>query len=244
MLKAIIIEDEPQAVELLSHLCNSYCNIEILGTASHIHDGIELIARSKCDLLFLDISLSDGSGFDILNATEAFEGGIIFTTAHQQYSIQAIRNNAFDYLLKPIDVSELIAAVDRFRLKMSSFSKNPAILNTTETITKLILSRLKLNDGKNIRYLVPDEVIRFQANGRYTDVFLTNGKGFRMTRNLGDIEEELKAFQFIRIHKSHIVNPVHIQMFEKKDGNQLVLSDNSRVAISRRKREWVMQFLR
>lgn len=245
MLKAIIIEDEPNAREVLEFMCSKYCKTEIIGTATNVSDAMSLLSNNTPDILFLDISLPDGSGFDILTKLGEIDYSVIFTTAYHEFAIEAIRMKAVDYLIKPIDIEELKNAVKRaedHKEQNSKLQNMHQMVNAIERNKPAV--KFPINDGREIIYSDINEIVRFQASRRYTNIFLSSSRKYTITRNLGDFESELIKYGFLRVHKSHIVNPYHIVAYEKTNGGCLRLSDNSVVEISRRKKDEVKMMLK
>lgn len=244
MISAVIIEDEKKSSELLEKLiADNISEIKIIGRADSVKSGIELLEHHKPELVFLDIALPDGSGFDILE--KVFNGNqeIIFTTASDKYAIKAIKYSAIDYLLKPIDLEELKEAVKKVIQKRSV---QPNLENL-----QLLLQNLKSRDEKYQRITLPTgnayeiinvaDIIRCEADGNYTRFYLAGGKKILVSNSMKHYEELLPPDLFIRVHHSHLINIKHMVRFLKTDGGYAVMSDGAQVEISRRKKESFMQ---
>ncbi len=236
-MKTIIIEDEDQSISALKSEINTHCkDIEIVGIAKSVNEGIEKINLLKPELVFLDIQLSDGLGFEILNSYEENNFKVIFTTAYSQYALKAIKFSALDYLLKPIDSQELILAVEKAHKsskqiessKIENFIRNQSEKNPRKRIA------LQTNDSISIYEI--DTILRCSAESNYTSVFFTNGKRILFSKTLKEFEDLLCNSGFERIHHSHIVNINHLVSFVNKDGGYVLLSDKSTLPVSQRKK--------
>jgi two-component system, LytTR family, response regulator len=232
-IRAIVIEDEKDAAAGLQAMVAEFCEgIEIVGMAHTAKEGIVLCAKTSPDLIFLDVEMPGGSGFDLLNK---FEGKgkpeIVFTTAHADYAIAALRKDASDYLLKPIDIDELIAAVRKVRAKL--FDK----LSSFPVLEQKI--RILTNEGTV--FVSQRDIIFIEADGRYCKIQLVEGKKMMTARNIGEFEEDLRMKGFYRIHKSYLINCEHI--VEEKEG-QVMLRGEYWLEIARRKKTEFGDFLR
>jgi two-component system, LytTR family, response regulator len=236
-MKALIIEDEAQAISALKLELKTNCpTIEIIGEAKSIKEAIEKIKLLQPELVFLDIQLSDGLGFEILKTHKENNFKVIFTTAYSQYAIKAIKFSALDYLLKPIDSEELIAAVDKaFKssktndtIKIENFLHNQ---NETTSRKKIALHT---SEGVNIFEL--ENILRCSAESNYTCVYFNNGKKLLFSKTLKEFEDLLCASGFERIHHSHIINLNHLVSFVNKDGGYVILTDKSTLPVSQRKK--------
>ncbi|MFN6076900.1 MAG: LytR/AlgR family response regulator transcription factor [Fluviicola sp.] len=225
MITALIVDDEIPAQESLTKLLQRFCkNVEIVGVASNVNEAIELCLEKRPQLLFLDIQMPSGSGFDILEKTTFIEKQVIFTTAYSNHAIEAIKANAIDYLLKPIEIQELVKAVEK------AIKNNQKINLPTEekSLDKIAIPTL---DGTY--FYNKSEIIRAEADSNYTEIHLTNGKKVVSSKTLKEIELVLLTSSFIRVHKSHLINLNFIKKYIKGDGGMLVLNDDSMIPVSR-----------
>ena len=242
MLKAIIIDDVEQARKTLKKDLSSYCKeIEIIGEASGVVEGVKLLKKTDPDVVFLDIQMQDGSGFDLLELLNDIKFKIIFTTASDAHAIKAFKYSALDYLLKPIDPDDLKLAVEKL-------ASNPI---TDKENLKLLLSnvknkkhdRLALHTQDKIHIVTITDIIRCEANVNYTEFYFSGGKKLLVTRTLKEFDELLAENGFFRVHQSHLVNTHFIKEFIKTDGGYLIMNDGSNVPVSSRKRAEVVQML-
>jgi two-component system, LytTR family, response regulator len=239
MIKTIIIEDEKQSREVLQLMLENYQDIiELVDCCDTPLKGIESIQRYAPQLVFLDIEMPRMNGFQMLKKLETINFDVVFTTAYDKYAINAIKISALDYLLKPIDKEELSAAIQKCihnveqkytRDKMDILFKNLTqhnALDRTITLTSV--------DG--IRFIKMKDIIRLEANGRYTKFYLLNKEVVLASRTLGDFEEALSSNEFFRIHEAHIINLLYIDRFHKGN-NYVLLSDKTELPLARRRKE-------
>jgi two-component system, LytTR family, response regulator len=246
MIRAIIIDDEKKARETIRNMVGLYCkNTEIIGEAGNIKTAAELIHDLKPDLVFLDIRMPQGSGFDLLMKLEHIDFRVIFITAYAEYAIKAFKFSAIDYLLKPVNPDELVAAVNKVQtlvekenlnLRLEAFMSN--MDNIARDIKKIVLRTSDSIHVVNIR-----DIIRCEADGNYTCFYLLNEKKILVSNTLKEYDEMLTPYRFFRTHQSHLVNIDHIEKYDKKAGGVLVMKDRSEVPVSVRKKETLLTFL-
>lgn len=250
MIRTIIIDDEAKSRKLLRNLLDSYCeNVEVVGEADSVQTGLAAIKEQNPDLVFLDIVLNDENGFDILQKIESINFEIIFTTAHNEYAIKAIRVSALDYLLKPLNIDELKAAVEKVREKMENESidrKNEPLQNLIENQKNLNRSvhKIGLPTLTGLDFIQMEDIIYCRAEGNYTHINVKN-KDIVVTRTLKEFEELLSDYNFLRIHRSYLINLDHILKYNRThqlpdvegDGGSVTLSNNLEVPVSREKRK-------
>ncbi len=246
MIRTIIVEDEPVSRDMLTLMLERHKeDIEIIDTCSNPVDGIESILKHKPDLVFLDIQMPKMNGFDMLQQIAPINFEVIFTTAFDQYAINAIRISALDYLLKPVDDDDLTAAIDKCRERMKE--KKPQVqfehlfnnLTNKNPLDKTIA--LSASDG--ISFIKMSDILRVEANGRYAKFYLLNKETILVSKTLGDFEEILSANQFFRIHDSAIVNLNHVKKFIRGDGGTIILSDNTELDVARRRKDDFMKLI-
>lgn len=245
-IKALIIDDEPAAVKTLSLMVHHYLpQITELKSANDPHEGLFLLKSFQPNLLFIDIQMPVMSGFELLKQVPQINFNIIFTTAYDEYAIEAIRFSALDYLLKPIDADELVNAYNRFVQKLNSASGSQPLYSN-------FIHNLNVRDKKDFKLALPtlqgtffyrpDEIVRLEGEGNYTKFFFTNKTTFLTSRTLREYEAILESHGFIRIHKSHLINKAYVVNYVP-DG-MLVMADNSKVEISRRRKEEILTQLK
>jgi two-component system LytT family response regulator len=231
MIKAVIIDDESKGIEILRILVKNHCpDVTVIGCAEEVQEAIELINRKPPDLIFLDIEMSGETGFDLLEKVKPTSFHVIFVTAHSEYAVRAFRYSVSDYLLKPVDVYELKEAVQ----KVQSLMKEGQYIGR---------QNLKDNTGTNLTLKIPlhqsavfvkmTDIIRIEADGAYTRIYLTANRNYVISYNIKIVEEHLDMNLFMRVHRSHIVNldKVSNVIGEAKLAE---MCDGSKVKISRR----------
>jgi two-component system LytT family response regulator len=246
MLKAVIIEDEKRSRETLTGLIKLYCNqVELIGEADGVHSGLKLIRDKNPDLVFLDIQMPDGSGFKLLELLGNIKFDVIFTTAYDQFAIKAFKYSALDYLLKPIYPDDLIEAVKKALDKKEKLNLKPNIDTLLDNIKKPENEppKIVLSTSDKINIVKINEIIRCESDNYYTIYYFVNGGKLLVSKTLKENEEMLSEHNFIRPHKSHLVNVAHIKGYLKSDGGYIIMSDESRIPVSRRKKEKILNII-
>jgi len=223
-----------------------YCPVvEVAAIAHSAREGLEVISQTKPQLLFLDIQMQGGSGFDLLEQVKPVDFEVIFVTAFDQYAIRAIRFCAIDYLLKPVDILDLQAAVQRAANKIRQRDPNLA-MTTLLANRKPETNDLKiaLPTAERILFVQVSEIIRCLGENNYTTVFLKSGASVLVSKTLKEYEELLSDKGFLRVHQSHLINVNSIRSFEKQDGGYLKMTDGASVPISRQRKQQVLQQLK
>jgi two-component system LytT family response regulator len=246
MLKVLLIDDEERATDSLRLMIEKMIpEIEQVKVCNDARKAAEIIHEFQPGLVFLDIQMPHLNGFQLLEKMPNKNFKLIFTTAYNEYAIQAIRFSAFDYLLKPVDVEELQASVQRFLQTQQDYKQQYDLLkNIMHNIQSPSSDefRLALPTKEGVHYLQPAQIIRCEAVGNYTKFFVENGKHYLISKTLGEYDVLLTPQQFIRTHKSHLVNKKFISFIDH-DGFA-VLKDKSKVEVSRRRKEEVMEALK
>ena len=246
MLKVLLIDDEERATDALRLMIEKMVpEIQKIFVCNDSRKAAEMIHFCQPGLVFLDIQMPHLNGFDLLEKLPNKNFKLIFTTAYNEYAIQAIRFSAFDYLLKPIDSDELQASVHRFLGSQENYQQQLDLLkNIMHNIQAPSADefRLALPTKDGVHFLMPNEIIRCEAVGNYTKFFTDKNKTYLISKTLGEYDTLLTPHNFIRTHKSHLVNKKFIS-FVDHDGFA-VLKDNSKVEVSRRRKEDVMTALK
>lgn len=247
MIKALIIDDEPKARNILRHYLENFVpQVTEIRQAESVDLAIDALALYHPDIVFLDVEMPHKNGFQFLIEVKQPAFDVIFTTAYNQYAIQAIRFSALDYLLKPVDPDELQAALQRhIEKKELETPKDDLYQNLVENITKQDIKDFKIAvpSSEGVHFFTIDEILRLEADRSYTHIHLVNKRPFIASKTLRHFEEMLEEFGFIRTHKSHLVNPKHITRISN-DHEFILLSDGSKAEVSRRKKDEVMQQLK
>jgi len=240
MIRTIIIEDEPVSRDMLTLMLQRYAkDIELIECCSNPTDGMERIAVLQPDLVFLDIQMPKMNGFDMLKKIQPINFEVIFTTAFDQYAINAIRVSALDYLLKPVDDEELALAIEKCKERMKEKTSGQHFEHLFNNLTNKnpLDKTLALASADGISFIKMADILRVEAKGRYAKFYLLNKETILVSKTLGDYEEILSANQFFRIHDSAIVNLNHIKKYVRADGGTVILSDNTELDVARRRKE-------
>lgn len=229
MIKAIIIDDEKDAREVIRSIVEEYCpQVQIIEEADNPETAYKLIASLKPDLLFLDIQMQPETGLDLLKKFDSYPFEVIFITAWNKYAIEAIKFHAMDYLLKPIDIDDLINAVNKAEKLILKKTENSRL---KKMISNINLIGITMSDG--IEFTSVDDIIRCEANGFYTWFIINNSKKILATKNLKKFEEQLSHHNFFcRVHSSHLININYLKKYFKGD-SYLLMQDGSKVPVSR-----------
>ncbi len=242
-LKAVIIEDEENNRETLQNMLEEFCeNITIVGMADSVEDAVSTIKQNKPDVLFLDIEIKSGSGFDVLHQTSHLDYEVIFTTAFDQFAIKAMRFSSLDYLLKPIDLEELQDAVEKAKkIKNQEIYKQQLetlIHNLKQEKPKL--NKICLSTADGLDFIDVNTILYCKANGSYTAFVLDGQKEILVSRHLKEYVSLFNDHDFMRVHNSFLVNLNNVEKFVRNDGGYIIMKNGDRVNISRSKKE---QFL-
>jgi len=244
MLKAIIIDDIEQARITLKKDLEAYApDVQVIAEAGGVIEGAKLLKSVKPDVLFLDIQMQDGSGFDLLDILKEINFKIIFITASDAHAIKAFRYAAIDYLLKPVDPDELVAALKKLREENVNENEKYKLLNDSLKNHQKPHERLALHTQDKIHIVNIQDIIRCESNVNYTEFFFIGGKKLLVTKTLKDFEDLLADQGFYRVHQSHLINTKYIKEFVKTDGGYLLMNDGCNVPVSTRKRPEVMKML-
>lgn len=242
-MKAVIVDDMSLAIESLQADLKEYLpEIEILGTAESVVTGAKLIKKLKPQLVFLDIEMPDGLGFDLLDLLEQPYPNIIFVTGSNEYAIKAFRYSAIDYILKPADPELLVEAFKKVKLKTGLSNEQLEIAK--ESMNKDTATQLALNTQEELRIVDIKDIVRCKADSNYTTFYFVDKSKMVVTKPLKEYDKILSPLGFIRSHQSHLVNTHYIESFQKADGGYLLLNDNQMVPVSVRKRSEVMELLK
>jgi two-component system LytT family response regulator len=217
LLKILIVDDEPEARELLKFILQEEAGLEVVGMAGDVDDAVKLLEEERPDLVFLDIQMPGKDGFQFIEMVSrgGYEPGIIFVTAFDNYAIQAIRNSVFDYILKPVRQEELIGAVERYR-KRSARGRSRELSNLIEVLKRNEPGKVKLNTRSGYILIHPPEVVYCKADGNYTHIQMSDGNSEVTTQNLGAMEVLFKSGTFFRVSRSYLVNLKYLARVDRK----------------------------
>jgi two-component system LytT family response regulator len=240
-----LIDDEKNNLDNLQSLLRTYCPaVDVVATAMDAAEGATAILQARPDLVFLDIQMPGRTGFDLLRDLDSYDFEVIFVTAFDQYAIQAVRFAAVDYLLKPLNITELQSAVSRAETRSRQRRQNGQLENLLRLLRQQKEEhRIALATLKETRFVPTGEIIRCEASNNYSIFFLAGGEKLTVSRPIYEFEELLKDYGFIRCHQSHLVNRQYVKSWVKEDGGYLLLDNGDQLPVSRNKKEMVMAAL-
>lgn len=242
-MNVVIVDDEPMARETIkSIIIDGFSDINIVGEADSVKSAVDIIKNTNPDLVFLDVDLTDGYGFDILTMLKPIGFKVIFITAHQEYAIKAIKFSAFDFILKPISVAELSDAINRAKIEEDSKSQSLKWSVFFNNINSKEKKTIVLKTSESIHLIHVDDIIKCEADNNYSTFYLVNGDKIVISKGLKEYEELLDGQGFFRVHQSHLINLRFVSRFDKRDGGFVVLTDKSHVPVSQRKKQKLLEF--
>jgi len=235
-IRVVLIDDDVKSIESLSMLIGEYCpGFEIVGTANNIENGAKEIIFHQPDIIFLDIEMPGGSGFDLLKMVNNRNFDVIFITAHNKYAISAIKHSALDYLLKPFDLKEFLEAVEKIKANGKNKSVNYDVL--LENLANQSPKKLVVASSKGYEYIPVDNIVRIESERSYARIFLSNERVIMVSKCLNEYQNMLCTNTFFRIHNSHLINLNHVVLFSRNDGGFVEMSDKAKIPVSRSKKD-------
>lgn len=244
MLTAIIIDDETNSRNALRQKITKHCNnVMIIADCENGEEGIEKIETQKPDIIFLDIEMPRMNGFTMLQQIKNKNFEVIFITAYDHYAIKAIKFSALDYLLKPVEVEDLKAAVEKVTQKRKQMDGNKRVELLVQNFLeeKTAHQRIAISSMEGLQFVTTDNIIYLEANSNYTSFYLADNRKITATKTLKDFEEILPASMFIRIHHSYLINKNGIEKYIKGEGGQVVMKNGVTLDVARRKKEEFMK---
>ena len=245
-LRIVLVDDEVRIRTSIKHLIGMYYdNAQVVGEADEVHSAMDVIKGQKPDVVLLDINMPGGSGFDLLKQFNPLPFKVIFITAFDSYAVQAFKFSALDYLLKPVNPDELVAALQKAHkylhaeetgIRMEAFLQNMS--GTTRETKKIVL-----NTQEAMHIINVTDIVRCEADRNYTKFIVAGSKNILVSGSLKEYDEMLSPYGFFRSHHSHLVNLDFIDRFDKRDGGRLILKDGSDILLAVRKKDELMAVL-
>lgn len=237
-MKAIIVDDEKNGVKVLKKLIKNYCpEIQVIANADNIEDAFKIIQSLQPDLVFLDIEMPNGNGFELLKKFDQINFQIIFTTAFDGYAIKAIKYHAIDYLLKPIDIDELKLAVESATKNQKEKPKENKYLKFVQEQKLQIANKIAVPVKDGMLFITINDIVRIESDGSYSTFYMTDLNKIVVSKNLKEYEDTLPANDFFRTHKSHLINLKYVKKYLLGNGHFVEMNDGSKVEIARRKKD-------
>jgi two-component system LytT family response regulator len=240
MIKAVIVDDERKSRESLKILLEDFCeNVDVVGLASTVEEAIGQVGLNNPDVVFLDIQMNQETGFDFLNKITRKNFEVIFTTAYDEYALDAIKFSALDYLLKPINIDQLKAALQKVEEKHSKDNLGDKL--------ELLLQNIKSESAENFKLVLPTndgltfisfkDILYCAASSNYTIFNMRNGRNHVVSKTLKEYEDLLTHYHFYRIHNSYVINLREIKKYIKGDGGHVIMSNDKALDVSKRRKD-------
>ncbi|MCB0492084.1 MAG: response regulator transcription factor [Cyclobacteriaceae bacterium] len=245
MIRTLLIDDEKPFITSVRTLLSSVADVVVVGEARSVASGLVQIDELEPDLIFLDIEMEDGTGFDLLKQIDRRDFKVIFITAYDHYAVEAFRFSAIDYLLKPITSVDLYAALDKVREATGKEKINYQLSVLMENIHQLSKEKKKivLRELDTLHVIQLDEILWCNADGSYSIFYLTGGRKIMVSQHLKEFEDLLSPNGFFRVHRAHLVNLNKVRKFTKSEGGTILLEENISLPVSVRKRERLAEML-
>lgn len=239
MLNLLIVDDEKKARDAMKSIVQSYRSDASIFEADGIKDALKSIEARKPDIILLDIQLSDGTGFELLNRIHPSPSKIIFITAYEEYAVRAFRFSAVDYLMKPVNPDDLRSALDKARaaVEKDQLEARISVLLGNHNSSAKEQKKIVVKTTEQIFVIAVKDIIHLVSDKNYTFFHLSDGKKILASKTLKEYEDLLTEFGFVRVHQSHLINIDFIDRYEKRDGGHVVMKDNSSIPVSSRKKE-------
>lgn len=242
-IRSVIIDDEELARRSLKNLLVQLdLDVNVLGYGTSAISGVKAIQEHRPELIFLDIEMIDGSGFEVLDVLERIDFDVIFVTAHPNFALKAIKYEALDYILKPINPEELISAINKHIRRTSKYEKQNHRLSLVKSLS-LMKSKVPIPHKGGVRFLEMEDVIRLEADGSYTTVYSNDERPHVVSKPLKFYATSLSEEVFVRVHRSHLVNVRYIIEYKRDDGGFVVLQNGDVIQVAEKKREMVLKRL-
>jgi two-component system LytT family response regulator len=250
MITAVLIDDDINLREGMKGLLSLYApDISIIGEADSVDSGVKILNKLNPQIVFLDIQMNDGTGFDLLEKLSEINGKVtthvVFVTAYEHYAIKAFRFSALDFLLKPVGPDELEKVIDKIRAVLEKDNDYSHIDLLLENIRKKAdnFKRIALSNSDGIHLLDINDIIRCESDDNYTKFFIKNGKSILISKTLKEYEELLSENDFVRIHQSHLINLAYVKSYVKKENSFVLMHNDVQLPVSQRKRDLLQEVL-
>lgn len=242
-MRVVLVDDEQNIRETVRALLNIYApDVEIVAEANGVKAGILTIKEHKPDLVLLDVEMKDGTGFDLLSLYGIVDFQVIFITGHDAFAIKAFKFSALDYVLKPVDPDDLIKALEKARDNHSSIENDLKIKSLMQNQKdEPQRQKIILKDSKSIFVIEIKDIIRCQSENNYTKFFIQDGREILVSNTLKEYENLFTGHPFFRAHQSHLINMIHLDRFDKRDGGYVVMKNGDDIPVAVRKKESLLE---
>jgi two-component system, LytTR family, response regulator len=242
-MKAIIIDDEPDCVKLLSLQLKMYCpQVEVVAECTGSEAGLKAIRNQTADVVFLDIEMPKMNGFQLLEMVGNIDFAVVFVTAYDKFAVKAFKFSAIDYLLKPTDAKDLQAAVQKVERNRKTDTRQMEVLKQyLNSATKTFPDKIALPHQEGVVFVELKNILYCEADDNYTHFFLSNGQKHLVSKTLRDIQEVLEERNFLRISRQHLINLDHIAKFMKGEGSYVILSNGQSLPVARSQKDKLIE---
>lgn len=244
-MRIALIDDDATVRDNLKTLLSIYAkDCEVIAEANGVKAGIECLQKNKPDLLLLDVEMQDGTGFDLLSIYGKLDFSVIFITGHNAYAIKAFKYSAIDYILKPVDPDELQAALQKARNATNIDDQNLAVSTLVDNKEKPDAEKsIVLKDTETVYLVSTKDIIRCESEANYTKFYLVDGRKLTISKTLKEYDKLFEDQSFFRAHQSHLINLLHFDRYEKREGGMIIMKDGSSLPVAVRKKDALMQAL-
>ena len=243
-ITSIVVDDIPEALEMFCRdLEHNFSEIEIIGKASSVIEAAKLLHKKQPDILFLDIMLGDGTGFDILEIVPNLQSKIIFVTASDEFAIKAFKFAAIDYILKPYSNEDLANSISKAKKQIKPNKEQLSVLQDSINNSNTNNQKISLHTSDKILVVQLTDIIRCKSDNNYTTFHLENGQKILVSKTLKYYADMLREHHFLRVHQSHLINTKYIKEFIKTDGGYIILKNKCSIPVSTRKKNEVIEML-
>lgn len=245
-MKVLIVDNDAKIREGLKEMLQKFSpSVKSIDEANSVSTGFASIQQLEPDLVYLDVEMDDGTGFDLIKRLGTYNFQLVFITAYNKYAVDAFRMSAIDFLQKPIDLEELLESVDKAKnsINNQSLQKQLQVLYESMGAMRTNEKKIVLKDNEAIHFVRVQDIIRCEADGAYTKFHIANSNPILISKSLKEYDDMLSSYGFIRCHHSHLVNTSKILKFDKTEGGSLILDNNDYIPVSQRKKDQVLEFL-
>jgi len=245
MISTFIVDDKQANIKTLQKLIEKYdSDLTVVGTSTSVAEAHGLILAAKPQLVFLDVEMNDGTGFDLLAKFERIPFEVIFVTAYDQYAVKAFRENVLDYILKPIDINVFKEAVSKAKKQLGQKNGNNSLEQFMQQFAARNTQKISLPTLEGYLFLAQDDIVRCEASGSYSYFYLQSGKKLMVSLNLKSCEELLPVSDFFRVHHSHIINLNYVTRYIRGRGGYIQMQDGTQVEVAVRRKEEFLEAMK
>ena len=241
-MKAIIIDDEPDCVKLLALQLKMYCpQVEVIAECTGSEEGLNAIRSNTPDVVFMDIEMPKMNGFQLLEMVGDLNFAVVFVTVYDKFAVKAFKFSAIDYLLKPTDAKDLIAAVQKVERSRRVDSRQIELLKQHLSPAKLFPEKIALPHQDGVIFVELKNVLYCEADNNYTWFYVANGQKYLVSKTLRDIQDTLEERNFLRVSRQHLINLDHIAKFMKGEGSYVIMTDGQSITVARSQKEKLVE---